>query len=99
MTEEVKPPDPTPEEKPAPDQPAADQPPAAPEVIPLEIEPQKVPSFANWTQEEKDKFYERLDRIEKGNTRPEEKKPEPEPDPEPKPIKPARKRGLRYKRK
>ncbi len=86
-----------PPETPVPEQPPASQPAAEPPaLVAVEVEPQKVPSFANWTQEEKEKYAERLERLEKLTAPKEETRPpEQRIEPDPKPA--ARKRGLRYK--
>lgn len=92
---------PPPPEEPKPETPAlgpGEPKPETPAPVVVEVEPQKVPSFANWTQEEKEKYHERLERLERLATPKEEARPPiegSEPKPEPKP----RKRGLRYKRK
>lgn len=84
-----------PPETPAPEKPAS-QPAETPAPVAVEVEPQKVPSFANWTQEEKEKYAERLERLEKLTAPKEETRPpEQRIEPDPKPA--ARKRGLRYK--
>lgn len=89
---ETPPPETPAPEKPA-SQPAAAEPPAP---VAVEVEPQKVPSFANWTQEEKEKYADRLERLEKLTAPKEETRPpEQRVEHDPKPA--ARKRGLRYK--
>jgi hypothetical protein len=88
---------PPPAEETSPPTPAVETPPPTPaEVVNVEVEEQTPPSFANWTQAEKDEVHEfiKQSRDEKQKRQTEERESAPREQPESKP-----KRGLRFKQR